>query len=90
MSERLIPWGECVLLSRRNARRYCGGLGDDRFDREVVPHVPARILGGERFYVRAHLDKWAGVDMSRPASYVSAKTLMDGYDDALSKNNRRA
>jgi hypothetical protein len=42
MTRGLIPIGECGLLSRPNAMRYCGQIGEERFDREVAPHgVPA-------------------------------------------------
>lgn len=58
MSRTRIPLSECGLLSRANARRYCGCLGDERFDREVGPHVRARLLGSERFYSRKELDAW--------------------------------
>lgn len=58
MARVIIPIGECGLLSRKNARRYCGGLGEERFDRIVGPHVRARLIGGERFYVRSELDAW--------------------------------
>ena len=57
-AKNLIPLGECGLLSRRNARRYCGCLGEERFDREVGPHVRARLLGGQRYYSRKELDAW--------------------------------
>jgi hypothetical protein len=66
MTRQLIPLAECGLLSRTNARRYCGCLGEDRFDRVVEPHVTARLLGKERFYSRKELDAWidagAGVE----------------------------
>lgn len=58
MARTIIPISECGLLSRRNARRYCGGLGEERFDRVVGPHVTARLLGNERFYLRSDLDAW--------------------------------
>lgn len=58
MSRTRIPLSECGLLSRANARRYCGCLGEERFDREVGPHVRARLLGSERFYSRKELDAW--------------------------------
>jgi hypothetical protein len=58
MARRPIPKSECRLLSRADARRYCGGLGDERFDREVGPHVTPRIVGQERFYDRLELDAW--------------------------------
>jgi hypothetical protein len=54
----LILLSDCGLLSRRNARRYCGCLGEERFDREVGPHVTARLIGRERFYSRKELDAW--------------------------------
>lgn len=59
MPRRLIPKSECRLLSRADARRYCGGLGDERFDREVAPHCAPRLIGSERFYDRLELDAWA-------------------------------
>lgn len=65
MARAIIPIGECGLLSRRNARRYCGGLGEERFDRVVGPHVTARLLGGERFYVRKELDAWIAGPVQR-------------------------
>jgi len=38
--------------------RYCGQLGKERFDREVVPTCTPRYIGQERFYDRADLDAW--------------------------------
>jgi hypothetical protein len=58
MARRPIPKSECRLLSRSDARRYCGGLGDERFDREVAPHCVVRLIGQERFYDRLELDAW--------------------------------
>lgn len=58
MARRPIPKSECRLLSRADAKRYCGGLGDERFDREVGPHVSPRTLGREQFYDRLELDLW--------------------------------
>jgi hypothetical protein len=58
MVRRVIPKNECRLLSRADARRYCGGLGNGRFDREVAPHCAARWIGHERFYDRLELDAW--------------------------------
>ena len=58
MARRPIPKNECRLLSRADARRYCGGLGDERFDREVAPHCVPRQIGHERFYDRLELDAW--------------------------------
>ena len=58
MPRRPIPKCECRLLSRADARRYCGGLGDERFDREVGPYCAPRLIGRERFYDRLELDAW--------------------------------
>jgi hypothetical protein len=58
MARRAIPKSECRLLSRVDARRYCGGLGNERFDREVGPHCVPRLIGSERFYDRLELDAW--------------------------------
>ena len=58
MARRPIPKSECRLLCRADARRYCGGLGEERFDREVGPHVVPRTVGAERFYDRLELDAW--------------------------------
>lgn len=58
MSRTPIPLNECALLSRANARRYVGCLGDERFKREVEPHVRSRLIGAERFYLREDLDVW--------------------------------
>ena len=55
---RSIPKSECRLLPRADARRYCGGLGNERFDREVAPYCVARLVGLERFYDRLELDAW--------------------------------
>lgn len=57
-STNLIPIGECGLLSRRNARRYCGCLGEELFDLKVAPHVRALRMGTRRFYSRKELDAW--------------------------------
>ena len=65
MTRALIPLSDCGLLSRRNARRYCGCISEERFDREVGPHVRARLLGREKFYSRKELDAW--IDGSSPA-----------------------
>lgn len=52
----VIPLGECGLLTCKNAMRYCGQLGDERFDREVAPCCRPRLIGQERFYLREDLD----------------------------------
>jgi len=54
----VIRMDECGLLTRRNAMRYCGQLGDERFDREVAPRCEPRYIGQERFYLRQDLDRW--------------------------------
>src|SRR5262249_17141739 len=58
MTKPTIRLDECGLLTRRNAMRYCGQLGDERFDREVVPACMPRFIGHERFYSRQDLDRW--------------------------------
>ena|SRR5688572_15002124 len=35
-----------------------GQLGDERFDREVVPYCSPRYIGQERFYDREDHDRW--------------------------------
>eukprot|EP01031_Cornospumella_fuschlensis_P047046 gene47046-57613_t len=42
----VIPLGECGLLTRKNAMRYCGQLGDERFDREIMSEMGALGLLG--------------------------------------------
>jgi hypothetical protein len=58
LARQRIRHDECALLSRQNAMRYVGGLGDERFDREVGPFVTPRLVGRERFYRRRELDAW--------------------------------
>lgn len=58
MARAEIRLDECGLLSRRNAMRYCGQLGEERFDREVAPRCAPRYIGQERFYQRQDLDRW--------------------------------
>lgn len=58
MARDIIRLDECGLLSRRNAMRYCGQLGEERFDRVVAPHCRPRFIGQERFYLREDLDAW--------------------------------
>jgi hypothetical protein len=53
-----IRLDECGLLTRRNAMRWCGQLGDERFDREVVPVCAPRYIGQERFYSIDDLRAW--------------------------------
>lgn len=54
----LISIGDCGLLTRRNAMRWCGQMGEERFDREVVPHCTPRFIGQERFYDLEDLRRW--------------------------------
>lgn len=66
MAREAIRLDECALLSRRNAMRYCGQLGEERFDREVAPRCVPRYIGQERFYQRLDLDRWiAGLPVDR-------------------------
>lgn len=54
----LIPIGECGLLTRRNAMRWCGQMGEERFAREVEPMCAPRFVGQERFYDLEDLKRW--------------------------------
>lgn len=38
--------------------RWCGQLGDERFDREVAPRCAPRYIGQERFYSIDDLKAW--------------------------------
>ena len=71
MSRTKIPLSECALLSRSNAQRYVGCLGDERFKREVEPHVRSRLIGSERFYLREDLDAWVDKPFSPPKSRIA-------------------
>jgi hypothetical protein len=69
----LIPLAECGLLSRTNARRYCGCLGEESFDRVIGPHVTPRLIGRARFYVRKGLDAWIeGIEQSNRKPLLEA------------------
>lgn len=85
-ARRPIPKSECRLLSRADAKRYCGGLGDERFDREVGPHVTARQIGAERFYDRLELDAW--VDRLGVKDHASVDWLSKVDDDLNSRSRR--
>lgn len=87
MARRPIPKSECRLLSRADARRYCGGLGDERFDREVGPHVVPRIIGVERFYDRLELDAW--VDRLGGGGQPIETDWLAKIDDDLNSRPRR-
>lgn len=47
---------EPALLSRADARRYVGGVGNATFDREFGGKVRIIYIGKRRYYVRADLD----------------------------------
>ncbi len=82
-----IPKSECRLLSRVDARRYCGGLGNERFDREVAPHCVARLIGNERFYDRRELDAW--VDQLGNTPTNEAENWLKQVEIDLDKSSRR-
>jgi hypothetical protein len=86
-----IRLDECGLLSRRNAMRYCGQLGEERFDREVAPHCAPRYIGQERFYDRDDLDAWRRalpVDRLGGATQAPAQDDWEKLRNDLSKNRR--
>jgi hypothetical protein len=87
MARRAIPKSECRLLSRADARRYCGGLGTERFDREVAPHCVPRIIGRERFYDRLELDAW--IDGLGGAGQLSKVDWLARIDHDLDQGARR-
>jgi hypothetical protein len=89
-TQNIIPLSDCGLLSRRNARRYCGCLGEERFDREVGPHVRPRLLGSRRFYSRKELDAWIdGVGRSTGESFMEA--VRRAYaEDATPRRRRKS
>lgn len=78
MPRAAIPLDECALLTRRNAMRYCGQLGDERFDREVAPRCRPRFIGQERFYLREDLDAWA---RGLPVDRLGTPTQAPAEDD---------
>lgn len=87
----LISLGECALLTRRNAMRYCGQLGEERFDREVVPNCRPRYIGHERFYLREDLDAWSKslpVDRLGGAPQAAAEDDWEKLRGDLRKNQR--
>jgi hypothetical protein len=91
LSREPIPIGECGLLSRRNAMRYCGQLGEERFDREVAPHCPPRYIGQERFYDLDDLRTWkAGLPIDRlgGATQAPAQDDWEKLRHDLSDNSR--
>lgn len=54
----LIPLAECRLLTLSNARRYVGGMSEERFRHEVAPHCTPRLVGARRLWDRKDLDAW--------------------------------
>ncbi len=74
----VLPIGECGLLSRRNAMRWCGQLGEERFDREVAPRCAPRYIGQERFYDIDDLKAWkAGLPVDRLGGATQAEPQDD-------------
>ena len=82
MARQRIPLSDCGLLSRANARRFVGCLGDERFDREVGPFVTPRIIGKERFYKVRELTAW--IDRDRPELYDDKADFMEKVRRAYS------
>jgi hypothetical protein len=90
MARRAIPKSECRLLSRADARRYCGGLGNERFDREVGPHCVPRLIGRERFYDRLELDAWVdGLGIVVPLSKTDWLAKIDHDLDSHPRHQSR-
>lgn len=87
MARTLMPLSDCGLLSRANARRYCGCLGEERFDREVGPRVRARLIGNERFYSRKELDTW--IDGLGAPPHPTKEDLLAALSDDLGAGARR-
>ena len=87
MGRRPIPKSQCRLLTRSDARRYCGGLGEGRFDREVGPYVAVRVIGAERFYDRLELDAW--VDQLSGAGQPQEIDWLSEIDNDLNSRPRR-
>lgn len=90
-----IRLDECGLLSRRNAMLWCGQLGEERFDREVMPYCAPRYIGQERFYDLDDLRAWKrGLPVDRLGRPTQADMAGQGDDDwdrlrnDLSKNRR--
>lgn len=51
-------------MKAETARCYLD-LGPEVFRREIVPHVPAVILGGRRHYDKQDLDRWIDSKLGR-------------------------
>lgn len=74
----LIPIGECGLLTRRNAMRWCGQIGEERFAREVEPVCVPRYIGQERFYDLEDLKRWRA---TLPVDRLGGATQAQPEDD---------
>jgi hypothetical protein len=73
--------------------RYCGQLGEERFDREVAPRCAPRYIGQELFYDRADLDAWRQalpVDRLGTSLTAAAKDDWDRLRDDLTNAKQRA
>lgn len=87
----LISIGECGLLTRRNAMRWCGQMGDERFTREVEPVCTPRYIGQERFYDLDDLRRWRAtlpVDRLGGTPQASPEDDWDRLRHDLRKNQR--
>jgi hypothetical protein len=84
MTRTYIPLSDCGLLSRTNARRYCGCLGEERFDREVGP-VSRPGCWARRDYARKELGAW--IDSSLPQRQPTAAQLLEEFGRKLSEES---
>lgn len=82
----LIPLSECRLLTLSNARRYVGGLSEERFNRDVAPHCTPRIVGSQRLWDRRELDAWVDGLGAREQGSVDWLAMVD--DDLNSRSRR--
>lgn len=77
----VLPIGECGLLTRRNAMRWCGQIGEERFDREVAPRCTPRYMGQERFYDLEDLKRWrAGLPVDQFGTRPQAASAGDDWE----------
>jgi hypothetical protein len=91
MTRPAIRLDECGLLTRRNAMRWCGQIGEERFDREVAPLCAPRYIGQERFYDLDDLRAWkAGLPVDRlgGATQAPAQDDWEKLRHDLAKNRR--
>lgn len=87
----IISLNDCGLLTRRNAMRWCGQIGDERFDREVSPFCAPRYIGQERFYDLDDLKAWKRglpVDRLGRPTQAPAEDDWDRLRNDLHKNKR--